>query len=99
MSEQEIEGVRFKPSPHKDMERDYDVSDMEVVYRRGTWHGWSDMIHWLQTQGERDNELTPGEVIAMVEDLRKLEQSKTPFTNDPRRAYELAHARRAKKAA
>ena len=99
MSEQEMEGVRFKPSPHKHMERTYDLSDMQVVFRRGDWHSWGDVIHWLATQGERDNELTPGEVIAMVEDLRQVEKSKAPFTKDPHKAYDLAHGYRARKAA
>lgn len=93
------EGVRIQPSPHKKMVKDYTQSDMDVVYRRGDWHSWRDMIHWLETQGERDNELTPGEVIAMVEDLRQVERSGEQFTKDPHKAYEMAHKHRAKKAA
>ncbi len=96
--EESIEGIRMHPSPHKKMERDYTQSDMEVVYRRGDWHNWRDMIHWLETKGEGDNELTPGEVIAMVEDLRQVERSGVQFTKDPKQAYEMAHRYRAKAA-
>ncbi|MGE5619170.1 MAG: hypothetical protein ACM3US_07920 [Sphingomonadaceae bacterium] len=99
MSEQEIEGVRFRPSPTKKMDREYDLSDMRVVYRRGDWNSWAEMIHWLETEGERDNELTPGEVIAMVEDLRQVERDNTPFTKDPQKAYDLAHQHRARRVA
>lgn len=76
------------------MKRDYTESDVEVVYRRGQWRSWDDVIRWLETKGEQDNELTPGEVIAMVEDFRRLNQSGVPFTNDPHRAFQLAHEHR-----
>ncbi|MGE5620364.1 MAG: hypothetical protein ACM3US_14050 [Sphingomonadaceae bacterium] len=89
MREEEIEGVHIERTGHKKMEHAYDLSDMEVVYRRGDWHNWDEIIHWLETQGERDNELTPGEVIAMVEDLRMVRDSGAAFTKDPRKAYEL----------
>ncbi len=88
MSEREVRGVRVRPTGYKSWERKYSLSDVEVLYRRGDWHNWRDMIHWLETQGERDNELTPGEVIAMTEDLRRLEDSGAEFTKDPRKAYE-----------
>ncbi|HEY8477371.1 MAG TPA: hypothetical protein VIN09_10955 [Chloroflexota bacterium] len=93
----QVEGVTVQPTGRKKMERDYDVSDVEVLFRRGHWRNWNEAIHWLETQGERDNELTPGEVLAMTEDLRKLKQEGTAFTADPHRVYELAHRYRARR--
>ncbi len=74
---------------------DYQPSDMELVYRRGDWHSWQDEIKWLEQFGEHDRRLTPGETIAMVEDLRSLQQAGAPFTKDPDRAYQMAHRYRA----
>ena len=68
---------------------------MKTVFRRGQWRNWNDAIKWLQENGERDNELTPGETIALVEDLRSLAESKAPFTMDPMEAFKLAHKNRA----
>lgn len=84
-------GVAFKPSPNKKMTKDYTESDMKALFSRGQWHNWNEAIDWLKKSGERDNELTPGEVIAMVEDLEKLQKSGAAFTNDPAKAFELAH--------
>lgn len=84
-----VEGVEVEVTGHKKWEHAYELSDMEVVYRRGQWHSWDDVIHWLETEGEKDNELTPGEVIAMTEDLRHVRDAGVPFTNEPREAFDL----------
>jgi len=95
MREVRIEGVKIQPSPHKKYNFDYEQGDMKTVFRRGQWRNWNDAIKWLQENGERDNELTPGETIALVEDLRSLAESKAPFTMDPMEAFKLAHKNRA----
>ncbi len=66
-------------------------SDMEVLFRRvNNASSWDSLIEWFEEQGDRDNELTPGEVIAMKEDLGRLEQQGAQFTNDPKRASDMA---------
>ena len=74
MPEKRIEGVKVQDSPHKKWQYDYGMGDMKALYRRGDWHNWQEEIRWLENHGEADNELTPGETIAMVEDLRSLNQ-------------------------
>ncbi len=73
------------------MTKDYAQSDMEALWRRGEWHSYQDAIHWLETKGNDDNELTPGEVMAMEEDLKKLEQENKPFVNNPAEVFNMAH--------
>jgi hypothetical protein len=93
-TEKEVEGVKVRETGHKQWEKDYTQSDMEVVYRRVSAQSWDDLIKWLEEEGESDNELTPGEVVAMVEDLRELKREGTPFITDPGTAYQEAHKRR-----
>ncbi len=89
MSEKKIEGVSVDVTGHKKRAHSYDLSDMQVVFRRGHWQSWDDVIRWLETEGEADNELTPGETIAITEDLRRVRDAGIPFTNDPHKAYDL----------
>ncbi len=89
MEQERVEGVDVKRTGKKRWEHAYDLSDIQAVYRRGHWQSWDEMIHWLETEGEKDNELTPGETIAIVEDLRSIRDAGIPFTNDPRKAYDL----------
>lgn len=94
MHEERTEGVHIRPTGHKEQERDYRESDVEVVYRRGQWRNWDDVINWLETKGEQDNELTPGEVIAMTEDFRRPRQGGAQFINDPHQVFQMAHQHR-----
>ncbi len=94
MPEKKIEGVNINDTGQKKMQRDYTQSDVEALLRRGHWNDWGEMIQWLEIHGEKNHELTPGETIAMVEDLRQVQQSGEPFTNDPHRVYQLMHPHR-----
>lgn len=67
----------------------YDESDVEVVYRRGDWRDWGQLRRWVEREGEQDNELTPGEVHHLGEDVRCLQDEDVQFVPDPHRAYEL----------
>ena len=82
--DKDIEGVEIKKTGHKHL------SDMQVLYRLGSWHNWDEAIHWLETKGEQDNELTPGETVAMTEDLRKLKSKGAKFTSDAKKVCEMA---------
>ncbi len=93
--EQSFEGIHLDLTGHRELQFDYRQSDVEVVYRRTQPSSWDDMIGWLETKGTNDNELTPGEVVAMVEDLRTLKNQGARFTSDPAQAYQEAHRHRA----
>jgi len=90
-----VEGVRIEETGNKKWSFDYGQGDVKALYKRGDWHNWQEEIGWLQQYGERDNELTPGETVAMCEDLRSLMKSGVTFTNDPGQAYKMAHKLRA----
>ncbi|HEX2924115.1 MAG TPA: hypothetical protein VHS06_12565 [Chloroflexota bacterium] len=87
--EKKTEGVKVHKTGKKSWEHKYDLSDMQAVYRRGHWNSWDEIIGWLKAHGEGDNELTPGETAAIVEDLQGVRDARVPFTNDPRKAYDL----------
>jgi len=95
MPQKMVQGVKIMETGHKEWQFDYQESDMESAYRRGDWHSWQELVRWLEQKGEEHKRLTPGETVAMVEDLRSLMQSGTPFTKDPNRAYQMAHKFRA----
>jgi hypothetical protein len=91
MEKMEIEGVRIWEPTSTRWETEYTRSDIEALHDRGDWHSWQEQIEWLEQYGDRDNEFTPGETIAMVEDLRSLRDSGERFTRDPAKAYRMAH--------
>ncbi|WP_146604079.1 hypothetical protein [Micromonospora deserti] len=72
---------------------EYQQSDIEVVYRRGDWHSWSDIVRWLE-QGlsrdqQADNELSEAESRQLLDDFRTLDQQGKGFTTDPADAYRV----------
>jgi hypothetical protein len=73
------------------MTQDYAESDVEAVWRRGDWHNYQDVVKWLETEGNDDNELTPGEVQAMDQDIKRLMNDGKPFSSDPDQVYSWAH--------
>jgi hypothetical protein len=69
----------------------YDESDIEVVYRRGDWNNWTDIVRWLErglSQDEQaDNELSEAESRQLLEGFRRLDQRGEKFTSDPKTVY------------
>jgi hypothetical protein len=41
------------------------------------------VVTWLEKNGDQDDELTPGEAVAMKEDFQRVQQSGEQFTSDP----------------
>lgn len=79
---------------NKKTQKDYDESDMKVVYSRGLWESWDDIVGWLKESGEEDNELTPGEVEYLIKDIENLKNKGIEFTYDYKQAYDLAKKNR-----
>ncbi len=92
--EEQVEGIKAQATGDKQWQKDYAKSDMEVVYRRTHPKSWDDLIHWLEQYGESDNELTPGERVAMKEDLTRLKQQGVAFTDNPHKASQEEHQHR-----
>lgn len=77
-------GIDIKKTGQKDWSKGYHISDMETLFSRGDWASYDDVIKWLEDKGEQDNELTPGEVVAMKEDLENLKKKGVEFSKNPR---------------
>lgn len=90
----DFDGITLHLTGDRQLQFDYEASDMRVAYRRSTPNSWQDIIGWMEKKGTFDNEFTPGEVVAIVEDLRSLKQSGTQFTNNPDQAFQEAHQHR-----
>lgn len=88
--EADVKGVKVKETGNKQWAKNYSIGDVQHVYRQGNFNSWSDIIHWLEQNGDADNELTPGETVAMKVDMSKLKQQGKPFTTDPNKAYHMA---------
>lgn len=71
----------------REMQKDYEQSDVAHVLRKREWHSYDEMIRWLDKEGDNDRRLTPGEVSHMVEDLTRLKKSKREFISDPDQLY------------
>jgi hypothetical protein len=69
----------------------YDESDIQVVYRRGEWHSWKDIVNWLERglsqDSQADNELSAAESQQLLQDFRQLDQRHEKFTQDPSAAF------------
>lgn len=94
MTEKIVEGVKVEETGHKHWELDYKQSDMESAYRYSQPSSWDSLISWLEQHGEAKKRLTPGETVALVEDLRSVRSSGAPFSSDPDKAFEMAHKHR-----
>lgn len=71
----------------------YDQSDVEVVFRRGDWHSWGDIVHWfesrLRTDEQVDNEISEQETQELLAGFKRLNERREKFTNDPARAFRV----------
>lgn len=69
----------------------YDQSDIEVVFRRGDWHSWSDIVHWFEKRMRKskqaDNEFSAQESQQLLEGFRRLNERGEKFTTDPEKVY------------
>jgi hypothetical protein len=69
----------------------YDESDIEVVYRRGEWNSWKDIVHWLERglsqDSQADNELSAAESQQLLQDFRQLDKRHEKFTQNPSAAF------------
>lgn len=74
--------------------KDYELDDVEMLYRLRPWTSWAELVEWLRASGPTCAELTPGEVARLLADFSVLDEEKIPFATDPGVAYELGQAHR-----
>lgn len=75
-----------------EQQRDYTKADVQVVFKRGDWQNWDEAIDWLETEGERDNELQGKKVNAMIKDFRRMQEQGAKMPPDPDKVFTVAHA-------
>lgn len=70
----------------------YRKSDIDVVYSRGDWHSWDDIVNWMERRLSGDqqigNEFSEVESGQLLTDFKRLQQNGTPFTADPQQAFD-----------
>ena len=76
------------------LDSDYSPADLQVVYRRGHWKNWREIMRWIDERAARDPELPWERADAIRQDLQELEREGIPFTNDPQQVHDLTHKRR-----
>lgn len=74
-----------------DFNRGYRQSDVEQIFRDAKVHSWKDLLSFVEKKGDSEWHITPGEAIAMKQDLQRLVQSNTPFESNPAKAFEVMH--------
>jgi hypothetical protein len=67
--------------------KDYDASDVKHLLRVRQWRGYDEMVKWLRREGDSDNELTPGEVSHLIDDLTRIQQRGAEMISDPDQLY------------
>jgi RNA polymerase-interacting CarD/CdnL/TRCF family regulator len=68
-------------------QKDYDASDVQHLLRIQQWRNYDEMIKWLRREGNNDNELTPGEVNHLIDDLSRIKQRGTEMISEPNQLY------------
>lgn len=74
-----------------DFHRGYRESDVEQIFRDAKPHSWKDLLNFVEKKGDSEWHITPGEAIAMKQDLQRLVQSNAPFESNPAKAFEVMH--------
>lgn len=74
--------------------KDYELRDVAVVFTKGPWNSWRDLVHWLKTDGLTQSGFALGELARMIADFGVLDEENVPFVTDPGIAYELAQEHR-----
>lgn len=75
--------------PHsKQMQKDYEQSDIQRLMGKREWHSYDEIINWLKKEGDNDRRFTPGEVRHMIDDFGKLKSRKAQFITEPGKLYQ-----------
>lgn len=89
-----VQGVNIT-NPTGSFAPGYEKSDMERLYFDAKPTSWPELVKFLDTRGDSQWHLTPGEVVSIRDDLQQLIKHNVPFTTDPAKAYDEAHKYRA----
>ena len=96
MTEENIQGVDVNVTGNKQWPENYEQSDVEQIYKDagvadGKVDSWKGLIQYVEKHGEGQWHITPGEAIAMKEDLEHVVKSGVAFTKNPDQAFKEMH--------
>lgn len=72
----------------------YQPAHMQILFTRGKWKSWDEIILWLQQSGHIDGAFGDVEVQDLIRDIQFLRDSGVPFTPNHEQAFQLIHSRR-----
>lgn len=75
----EQENVEVHDPTSQAKHKEYDRSDVEHVVGLRDWRDWDELLDWLRQEGDDDNELTPGEVRNLAQDVEAAKQRGAQF--------------------
>lgn len=87
---EKVEGVEVV-NPTGSFAPGYKKSDVERIYHDAKPTSWQDLVNYIESKGDAQWHITPGEAVAMKDDFKRLIQNHVPFTSDPAKAYDEAH--------
>lgn len=64
-------------NPTGDFSPGYKKSDMERIYHDAHPHSWQDLINFIEKKGDSEWHITPGEAMAMKDDLKHLTEQRS----------------------
>jgi hypothetical protein len=80
--------MKLEDPQSKQMQKDYEQSDIERLMGKREWRSYDEIINWLKKEGDNDRRFTPGEVQHMIDDFNKLKARKAQFITDPGKLFQ-----------
>jgi len=101
MPEENIQGVEVNVTGNKQWPMNYEESDVQQIFKdagvaEGKVNSWQGLLQYIEQHGEAQWHITPGEAVAMKEDLAHVLKSGIAFTKNPDQAYQEMHKYRAR---
>lgn len=90
----EQENIQVHDPTSQEKHKDYERSDVAHLMAVRQWHNWEELHDWLRRESDNDNELTPGEVRHLIDDVDRARQRGATFTSDTDAVWEALRAGR-----
>lgn len=87
----EIQGVDITNMGSKDWKPSYAESDVAELYKKAHPTSWQDLLNYVEKKGDATWHITPGQAIAIKEDLVQVIHHNLRFANNPQQAYKDLH--------
>ncbi|HEX6799535.1 MAG TPA: hypothetical protein VF116_17645 [Ktedonobacterales bacterium] len=93
-SDRDIQGVDISNPESKGWKPGYEESDVRDLWRHANASSWPQLLRYVENKGDNTWHITPGEAIAMKEDIEATMKSGASFPNSPEQAYQEMHSHR-----